>query len=243
MVHHGADRADREPVILGRLHVDDEYRQAVGALPGFLFWRSARQQDHQIGIFGAAGPDFLAIDDIAVVAFAPGEGLERGSIGAAGRLGDAERLQPQFAGCDLRQPFCLLLVAAVPQQRAHGVHLSMAAAAVAPGTLDLFQDRRGCGQFQAGTAIFFRDQHRKIPGLGQRIDKGFWINHFAVELAPVFAGELRAQFGNGVADVGIFFLFCCSHLSSAGMFGARIAAVQNAQSIRKTWYFKTVRRW
>ena len=171
-----------------------------------LLRRGARQQDHQVGIFGAAGPDLLAVDDVAVIAFALGEGLQRGGIGAAGRLGDAERLQPQFAAGDLRQPFRLLLVAAVPQQRAHGVHLGVAAAAIAAGALDLFEDRGRGGQFQPGAAIFLGDQHREIAGLGQRIDEVFGVGHLAVELAPVFAGELRAQFGDGVADVGIFVL-------------------------------------
>ena len=126
-------------------------RPSVRFLACFL-WRGARQQDHQIGIFGAAGPDLLAVDDVAVIAFALGESFQRRGIGAAGRLGDPEGLQPQFAAGDLRQPFCLLLVAAMPQQRAHGVHLGMAAAAIAARALDLFEDRGGRGQFQSGAA-------------------------------------------------------------------------------------------
>ena len=169
--------------------------------------RGARQQDHQVGIFGAAGPDLLAVDDVVAIAVLLRKRLQRGGVGAAGRLGDAERLQPQLAGGDLRQPFGLLLVAAVPQQRAHGVHLGMAAATIAPGALDLFEDRGRGRQLQAGAAIFFRDQHREIAGLGQRIDEGLRVSHLAVELAPVFAGELRAELGDGFADVGIFFLF------------------------------------
>jgi len=112
---------------------------------GLLLRRGACQQDHQVGIFGAAGPDLLAIDDIAVIAVAPGKRLQRGGVGAAGRFGDAERLQPQFAAGDLRQPFRFLLVVAVSQQGAHGVHLGMAAAAIAAGALDLFEDRRRRG--------------------------------------------------------------------------------------------------
>lgn len=51
-------------------------------------------------------------------------------------LGHAERLQPQLAGLDLRPPFRLLLLAAVPQRRAHRIRLGMAAAAVAAGAPD-----------------------------------------------------------------------------------------------------------
>src|SRR6266446_7980601 len=180
--------------------------------------------------FGAAGPDFLAVDDVAIIALAPGKGFQRGSVGSAGRLGYAEGLQPQFAAGDLRQPFCLLLLAAVPQQRAHGVHLGMAAAAIASGALDLFENRGCGGQFQPGAAIFFRDQYREVSGLGQRVDEGSGIGHLAVELAPVFARELRAQLGDGVADVGMFvLLFLCCHRNSAGRSRARMVAVQNAQ--------------
>jgi len=117
------------------------------ALLGLILRRGARQQDHQVGVFGAAGPDLLAVDDIVAIAVAFRKGLQRGSVGAAGRLGDAERLQPQFAGGDLRQKLCLLRVAAVPQQRPHRIHLRMAAAAIAAGALDLFQDGGRRGQF------------------------------------------------------------------------------------------------
>jgi hypothetical protein len=141
VVHHGADRADLEALTLRLAHIDDEHRKTVGAFSGLLLRRGPRQQDHQVGIFGAAGPDLLTIDDVAVVAVALGKSFQRGGIGAAGRLGDAECLQPQFAAGDFRQPFRLLLVAAVPQQRTHGVHLGVAAAAIASGALDLFKDR------------------------------------------------------------------------------------------------------
>ena len=58
--------------------------------------RRAAEQQHQVGMFGAADPDLLAVDDVAV-ALAPREGADAGRIGAAGRLGDAERLQAEFA--------------------------------------------------------------------------------------------------------------------------------------------------
>src|SRR6185312_8673775 len=97
-----------------------------------------------------------------------------------------------------------LLGAAVPQQCAHGVHLGVAAAAVAARALDLFQDRGRCREFQTRPAILLRDQHREIAGLRQRIDEGRWIGHLAVELAPIFAGELCAELYDLLADIGIF---------------------------------------
>ncbi len=210
VVHHGADRPDGQAVVLRRLHVDDEHREAVGALGRLVLRRGARQQDHQVGVFGAAGPDLLAVDDV-VVALAFREGLERRGIGAAGRLGDAERLQPQFTAGNARQPFRLLRIVAVPQQRAHGVHLRMAATAVAAGTLDLLQDCRRRRQLQPGAAVFLGDQDRQIAGLGQRIDEFSGIGHFAVELAPVLTGELFAQLADGFADVLEFVSFGMGH--------------------------------
>ena len=46
------------------------YQRFLGVF-GFFLRRGARQQDHQVGMLGAAGPDLLAVDDIAVIALAP----------------------------------------------------------------------------------------------------------------------------------------------------------------------------
>src|SRR6476620_5941232 len=81
------------------------------------------------------------------------KGLQRRGVGAAGRLGDAERLQPQFAAGDLRQILCLLLVVAVPQHGAHGVHLGVAGASIAAGAVDFLEDRGGGGYLQTGAAV------------------------------------------------------------------------------------------
>src|SRR3546814_7741374 len=62
--------------------------------------RGARQQQHQVRMLGARGPDLLAVHDVAVVAVLAGGGAQRKGIGAAGRLGHAERLQAQGAGGD-----------------------------------------------------------------------------------------------------------------------------------------------
>ena len=48
----------------GGAHVDDEGGQAVGARPGLLARGGAGEQQHQVGMFRAAGPDFLAVDDV-----------------------------------------------------------------------------------------------------------------------------------------------------------------------------------
>ena len=83
-----------------RAHVDQEHRQAVGALLHLLARRGAREQQHQVGMLGARGPDLLAVDDVAASPSRTAVVRRLQRVGARGRLGDAERLQPQFARGD-----------------------------------------------------------------------------------------------------------------------------------------------
>ena len=53
---------------------------------------------------------------------------------------------------------------------------------------------------QSAAAVFFGDQGGEKAGLGQSGDEFFRIGAFAVELPPVFAGEIRAQRAHGIAD-------------------------------------------
>jgi hypothetical protein len=87
-------------------------------------------------------------------------GLQLGRIGTGGRLGDAERLQPELPGGDAGKVFLLLRLTAMTQQRTHDVHLSMAGAGVASGSVDFLQRRRGSAQRQSEPAELFRDQRR-----------------------------------------------------------------------------------
>ena len=105
VVHHGADRADGQA--LHRPHIDHEHRQSFGALLDLFARRGAREQQHQIRMLGARGPDLLAVDDVVRVAFAHRGGAKAERVGARGRLGDAERLQAQLALGDARQPALL----------------------------------------------------------------------------------------------------------------------------------------
>ena len=123
-------------------HIDDKGRKTLGPFGGLVLRRGAGQQQHQIRVLGSAGPDLLAIDDI-MVALPSREGPQGCRVCPAGRLGYSERLQPKFAGGDLWQVGLLLLVRAVPQDRAHDIHLGVAGCAVAALGLDGFQDCRG----------------------------------------------------------------------------------------------------
>ena len=96
MVDHRRERADLEPLAHGPAHVDQEDRKAVGPSLAFAARRGAREQEKQVGMPGARGPDLLAVDDVAV-ALPAGEGSQRRGIGAAFGLRHAERLEAKRA--------------------------------------------------------------------------------------------------------------------------------------------------
>jgi hypothetical protein len=141
VIEHGADGADGEAGAERLLHVDQQDAHAVRGVRLLAPTRAAEQQ-HEIRMLGARNPDFAAADDI-IVAVPLGEGRYARSICARVGLGDAEGLQAQFAAGDARQIFRLLRVAAVPQQRAHRVHLGVAGRAIAARTMHLVENRHG----------------------------------------------------------------------------------------------------
>ncbi len=149
-----------------------------------------------------AGPDFLAVDDV-LVALTPRRGAERGGVGARGRLGHAEGLQPQLSRRDLRQICRLLRFRAMAQHCAHRVHLGMAGGGVAACPMHFLQYRRAGGQGQTEAAEFFGDQGGKISVFCQRLHELGRVSLLAILLAPVFAGKPLAQFGDSVADFGV----------------------------------------
>src|SRR5215212_5413583 len=166
-------------------------------------------------MLGARGPDLLAVDDVGIVALAPRRRLQRRRVGAGARLGDAEGLEAQAPGGDLGQVLLLLLRRAVAEHRAHRVHLGVASGAVAAGALHLLEDRGGRRQRQPRVALYFQDQHREVAGLGERVHELAWVAVLAIELAPVFARELRAQPDHRLADLGVVAaLEGLSHLDS-----------------------------
>ena len=113
VVHHGADRIDGDARALCEPHVDQKYRQAICALFRLFLRGGAREQQHQIGMLGARGPDLLAIDDIVIVAFALCRRAQGQCVRPGCWLGDSESLQTQFAAGDQRQVALFLRVAAM----------------------------------------------------------------------------------------------------------------------------------
>ena len=173
-------------------HVDQEDRQAVGALLGLLARRGARQQQHQVGMLGARGPDLLPVDDVVVaLAHAPWCAAQR--VGARGRLGDAERLQAQLA-------------VAIAGRYSFLLRRRCRAAGACPWCTSARGRRRRCSprrgsppgsrrrrEREAAAAVFLGDQRGEKAGLGQRRDELRRIGALAVELAPVFAGKPGAE--------------------------------------------------
>src|SRR4051794_8242222 len=98
VVHHGANWADRQPMILGVAQIDQQNRESFTALLYLFNWSSACDQQHQVRMLGARNPDFLTFDYIGV-ANAASKGLHLRGIGARGRLAHAESLKSKLPAC------------------------------------------------------------------------------------------------------------------------------------------------
>ena len=117
------------------------------------------------------GPDLLAVDDVV--------GRRRGARWCAATVVSVPlvgSVTPK--ACRRNSPlairgryFAFCVRRAVPQERAHGVHLRVAGGAVAALAVHLLQDRRRGRRGQPGAAVFLRDQRAEIAGLGQRRDE------------------------------------------------------------------------
>jgi hypothetical protein len=65
VIHHRANRADRQPVTDRLTQVHEQNRQALAALLYLIERRRAADEQQQIGMLGARNPDLLAADDVA----------------------------------------------------------------------------------------------------------------------------------------------------------------------------------
>ena len=153
---------------------------------------------------GAAGPHFLPVDDVPVAA-ALGAGADLGGVGSGARLGHPERLQPQLAARDSRQVVGLLLGAAVTQQGAHGVHLGVAGGGAAAHRVQGLEDYRSAAHRQPGAAVLLGDEGGEVSGRGERLDELGGIaagRRSILEISPIGVGEVGAEPGHLVADLG-----------------------------------------
>src|SRR3546814_10636176 len=119
----------------------------------------AAEEDHQVRMFGAADPDFLAVDDI-IVADLTRKGADARRVGARGRFGDAEGLKAEFSARDRGQIGLLLRLRPVLEQGAHRIHLCMARTAVAARTVNFLEHRGRSAETEARPAILFGDDRK-----------------------------------------------------------------------------------
>ena len=77
------------------------------------------------------------------------------------------------------------------------------AAPLQPVGVDGLEDVGGGAEAEPGAAVFLGDEHAEVAGLGERADELGGIGALGVEAAPILAGKLGAQAGDGVADLGI----------------------------------------
>src|SRR5262249_6096140 len=90
--------------------------------------------------------------------------------------------------------------AAVPQERAHRVHLGVAGPGVAAARVDLLEDHARRRQAETGAAVLLRDQRGEPAVLGQRADELLGIA-VGLEPAPVLARKAGAQLADGGPDL------------------------------------------
>jgi hypothetical protein len=175
--------------------VDEEHAEAVGPARDLLDRRRARQQQHHVGLLGAGDEHLATVDDVPV---APPHGgrLELGRVGAGVGLGDPEGLQPQLAGGDLRQVRLLLGGAAVPQHRAHGVHLGVAGRGAAAVGVNRLEDQPALAGAEAGAPVLLGNEAGEVAGLGQLVDELLGILAPGIEVPPVLAGIALADLGH-----------------------------------------------
>jgi hypothetical protein len=155
-------------------------------------------------VLEAGGPDLLAVDAPGAVVLPLGPGADGQRVRTRVRLGDAEGLQAQLAARDPREVALLLLVRAVPQHRAHRVHLGVAGAGVAALVVDLLQDDRRVADAQAAAAVLRRDQGGQPAAFGEGADELLRVRLPGVDLAPVLAREPAAEIRHALADRLLF---------------------------------------
>jgi hypothetical protein len=109
----------------------------------------------------------------------------------------------------------LLLDAAVPQDRAHHVHLRVTGRRVPTGTVDLLHDHARLADAEPEAAVLGRDQRREVPGVGERVDELLRVGPLPVQPPPVLVRKPGAQ----PADLGakLVMRLRMIHLDSSGV--------------------------
>ena len=201
MIHHRANRPDRETRTHGLAHVDQEHGQALRALGRLGLRRGSCKQQHEIRVFGTRGPDLLAIDD-EVIVLTHGRRAQRQRVAAARGLRHAERLEADLAGGDLGQPAAFLLFRPVAQECTHHVDLRVAGRAVTAARVDLLEHRSGRAKPKPAATVVLGDQDAQESGLGQCPHERRRIRTGPIEIPPVRSRKVLAERTHRVANLG-----------------------------------------
>src|SRR5919204_557909 len=196
VIDHGLDGPNRDRIARG-VEVDQEEAHAVGVSLDILETRCSRQQQHQIRMLHSGGEDFLTVDHVPIgIPF--GEGRDAGGVASGLGLGHCHRLEPDAAGRDVRKVVALLRLIAMPEERAHRVHLRVAGGAVFPAGIDLLEHDAGFDQAEPGAAVLGRNQDGKPAAFGERPHEFLRVLPFGIQLAPVRLAELHADLSHAV---------------------------------------------
>src|SRR5262245_38044318 len=114
----------------------------------------------------ARDENFLPVNDIPV-SLANGAGFDARCLGPGIGFGHGKCLQAQFASSDPWKVSPLLFFTAVPKQRAHGVHLSVAGAGIAATMIDFFQNDARFRNTESGSSVLFWNQGGQISATGK----------------------------------------------------------------------------
>ena len=88
----------------------------------------------------------------------------------------------------------------MPEQRSHGVHLSVTSAGVAAAMVDFLEDNGGFGDAEARSAIFFRNESGQIAARGKCIDEFLGVLFVLIYVLPIRVGKVAAKFPNFLAN-------------------------------------------
>ena len=130
VVEHRVDRSHGDPSIgYGPAEIHHEDGEAFRFVLELLVGRRAREKEKEVGVLGARYEDLFSVHDITV-ALPHGRRPQARRFRARLGLGHPERLEPELTFRDPGQVAALLILAPVPEERSHRVHLGMRARGV-----------------------------------------------------------------------------------------------------------------
>ena len=213
VVHHltgghrvAADLVDRRDRNLRALQLRQQQRHAVGAPLARLERRGAHQQQHALGDQRLGGPHLAAAHDV-VIALAPCQRGNGGSVGTGIRLGDAEGAV-QLATGDPRQVRLAHLLAAVANHRFHAEDRQVqggGAVHARAGCGHLLEHDGRLGDATAAAAVLLRNGNPDPATGGHRVVERPRELVLGVTTRPVLVRKVGTHLAYRIADQFMLF--------------------------------------